>query len=76
MTPDRGPLTLQVPIPLMDFMDLRRKLSPVGAAVYKQTVRIVGLTHGRLAGNDEADQALLTALEADGWEIVVTRQRR
>lgn len=77
MTPDRGPLTVVLPMPTWDFAHYRNRLTPAAFDVFWTTLRLLGMSNeDGIRSGDNADMAMLAALEADGWQIVVTRQRR
>lgn len=71
----RGSLTVSLPIPVRDYIDLLARLS-YEALQLQLTTRTL-LRQANLARSDECDdRALVTAMEADGWQVTVVQQRR
>ncbi len=71
----RGLLTVSLPIPVWDYIDLLTRLSYEALQLQMTTSTL--LRQADLARSDECpDRALLIALEADGWAVTVVRQRR
>jgi len=71
----RGQLTLCLPIPVWDYIDLLLRLSYEALQLQMTTSTL--LRQADLARSDECpDRALLIALEADGWQVTVVQQRR
>jgi len=76
----RGSLTVSLPIPVWDYTDLLTRLSHDALRLHVTTSRLfqqLQAEHGTSApADDYHDRALVTALEADGWQVTVVQQRR
>ena len=75
----RGEVTVTLPMPAWDFLDLGERLSPSGKHVRQVTFLLLKEAEGLDTTEKQhkvADQALIAGLEADGWQVTTVRQTR